>query len=258
MKFRVSMMASTFSAETLEIIGNIDSEENLMIFSYSASVLQGISNSSTMDSTSHITHMLNDKIERLESRGKNLIFWIPGHCGVEVKKWADSEAKKAIEDGRDSQLLLPVADLRSQWTKKVKNFTVFVKTPNGNTGERYFERYCRNGSAPWFREIKTNRRAFVSISRMRASHTSLEASLNRCNIVSTAECECVDGLQTEEHIFWDCKLYEEQRATMRDILSENGKKKKKYPKSVAELLRLEEKIFLRGVCYFINKISIFI
>jgi hypothetical protein len=76
---------------------------------------------------------------------------------------------------------------------------------------------------------------------MRADHTSLKASLNRFNIVSTAEYECGDGLQTEEHIFWKYKRYEEQRATMRDILSENSKKE--YPKSVTELLRLEEKIF---------------
>jgi hypothetical protein len=48
--------------------------------------------------------------------------------------------------------------------------------------------------------------------------------------VSTAECESGDGLQTEDHIFWDCKLYEEQRATMVAILSEN--KKTEYPKSV--------------------------
>jgi hypothetical protein len=89
-----------------------------------------------------------------------------------------------------------------------------------------------------------------------AGHTSLKASLNRFNIVSTAECECGDGLQTEKHIFWDCKLYEEQRATMMAILSEN--KKKEYPKSVTELLRLEEKRFVQGVSYFINKIPIFI
>jgi hypothetical protein len=74
---------------------------------------------------------------------------------------------------------------------------------------------------------------------MRAGHSSLTASLSRFNIVSTAECECGDGLQAEEHIFWDCKLYEEQRATVMDILSENGKKE--YPESVTELLRLEEK-----------------
>jgi hypothetical protein len=41
----------------------------------------------------------------------------------------------------------------------------------------------------------------------------------------------------EEHIFWDCKLYKNQRATVMDILSENSKKE--YPKSVKELLRLE-------------------
>jgi hypothetical protein len=54
----------------------------------------------------------------------------------------------------------------------------------------------------------------------------------------------------------DCKQYEDQRATMIDILSE--KSKKNYPKSVKELLRLEEKRFLQGVCSFINNIPIFI
>jgi hypothetical protein len=33
----------------------------------------------------------------------------------------------------------------------------------------------------------------------------------------------VTGCKTEEHIFWDCKLYKEQRATMMDILKK-GKK----------------------------------
>jgi hypothetical protein len=109
----------------------------------------------------------------------------------------------------------------------------------------------RNGSSPWFREIKMNRRAFVSINRMRAGHTSLKASLNIFNIVSMAECECGDGLQTG-----DCKLYEDQKATIMDILYEDSKKE--YPNAVTELLRLEKKRFVQGVCYFINKIPIFI
>jgi hypothetical protein len=74
---------------------------------------------------------------------------------------------------------------------------------------------------------------------MRAGHTTLKVSLRRFNTVSTAECECGDGLQTEDHIFWDCKLYEDQRAIIMDILSENSKKQ--YPNSVTELLRIEEK-----------------
>jgi hypothetical protein len=84
--------------------------------------------------------------------------------------------------------------------------------------------------------------------RYESNHTSLKARLNRFNIVSTAKCECGDGLQTEEHIFWDCKRYEEQRAAVMDVPSENSKKE--YPKSVTDLLRLEEETFLQGVCYF--------
>jgi hypothetical protein len=93
---------------------------------------------------------------------------------------------------------------------------------------------------------------FMSVNHMRSGQSNLKASLSRFNIVSTAECKCGDGLQTEEHILWDCKLYEDQRATMIDTLSENSKKE--YPKSVTELLRLEGKIFVQGICYFIKKI----
>jgi ribonuclease HI len=53
-----------------------------------------------MNSTSHVTQILTNKIERLDSRGKIIQFyWIPGHCGVEVNDWADSEAKQAIKEG---------------------------------------------------------------------------------------------------------------------------------------------------------------
>jgi hypothetical protein len=72
-------------------------------------------------------------------------------------------------------------------------------------GESYFERYYRNGSSsPWFRDIKMNRSVFLSINRMRAGNSSLKASLSECNIVSTAECKCGNGLQTEEHIVTKC------------------------------------------------------
>jgi hypothetical protein len=54
----------------------------------------------------------------------------------------------------------------------------------------------------------------------------------------------VKGFKTEEHIFWDCKLYEDQRATMTDILSENSKTE--YPNSVKGLLRVQGKIFVQA------------
>jgi hypothetical protein len=67
----------------------------------------------------------------------------------------------------------------------------------------------------------------MSINHMRASDSNLKASLSRFNIVAMAECKCGDGLQTEGLIFWDCKLYEDQRATVMDMLTENSIKE--YP-----------------------------
>jgi hypothetical protein len=74
--------------------------------------------------------------------------------------------------------------------------------------------------------------------------------------VSKAECECGDGLQTEEHTFCVYKLYEDQKATMMAILSESSKKECR--KSVTELLKLEVKRLVQGACYVVNKITKFI
>jgi hypothetical protein len=60
----------------------------------------------------------------------------------------------------------------------------------------------------------------------------------------------------EQHVFWNCELYEDQRATVMDILFEN--RRKEFLKSVMELLRLEENRFVHGICNFINKIPKFI
>jgi hypothetical protein len=99
-------------------------------------------------------------------------------------------AKESIKGGRDSQLVLLVADLKAQWKKEGKEeLHSYCQNTKRDRGERYFERYYRNGSSLWFREINVTRRAFVSINRMTAGHSSLKASLSRFNIVSTAECE---------------------------------------------------------------------
>jgi hypothetical protein len=73
-----------------------------------------------MNNTSRITQMFKDKIKTLDSRGKNQILLDPGHCGVEVNERATLEAKLSIKEGRDSHLLLPVADFKAHWKKKGK------------------------------------------------------------------------------------------------------------------------------------------
>jgi hypothetical protein len=99
-----------------------------------------------MNNISHIIQTLKDKIERLELRGKRIKFdWIPGHCEVEVNERAVSEAKQSIKEGRDSQILLTVADLKTHWKKKDKELHRLCQNTKRDTEESYFERYYRNG-----------------------------------------------------------------------------------------------------------------
>jgi hypothetical protein len=57
------------------------------------------------------------------------------HC---IHRWQIYDAKQSIKECRDRKLLLPLADLKAQWKKAKRSFTVSVKTPKG-TGESYFE-----------------------------------------------------------------------------------------------------------------------
>jgi hypothetical protein len=91
------------------------------------------------------------------------------------------QALLTANEGRDSQLLLPVADLNAQWKRKgTEELHSSVNTPRGQR-RKLLEGHYRKGSSPWFR------RAFVSVNRMTAGHTSLKASLNRFNILFKAE-----------------------------------------------------------------------
>jgi hypothetical protein len=67
-KFRIAKIVSTFTAEALEIgktkelVEEIGSEKNFVIFSDSESVLKGVSDIPTMNNTSHNIQMLKEKI----------------------------------------------------------------------------------------------------------------------------------------------------------------------------------------------------
>jgi hypothetical protein len=104
-----------------------------MVDSDSASVLKDISNSSTINNTSHITQILKDKIERLESRGKRIHF--SGTLGTAVLKLVRGPTRRQSKQSKkveivnyyyEWQILKPNGE-----SKAKKYFRVLVKTPNG-------------------------------------------------------------------------------------------------------------------------------
>jgi hypothetical protein len=108
--------------------------------------------------------------------------------------------RNPIEEGTENEYFYQWQILMPSQKKSKRGASQFLSKHQKDRAESYFERYYRNGSSPWFRETKMNRRAFVSINRAGAGHSSLKATLSIFNAVSTAERECGDELQTEEHI----------------------------------------------------------
>jgi hypothetical protein len=114
------------------------------------------------------------------------------------------------------QILKPSGKRRAK-----RRFTVCVKTPKGTE------------EAATLKDIQEWLDSVVPQDKNEPS----KASISRFNLVSTAEFECGAGLQTEEYIFCDCKLYEDQSTTVMDILPENSKMN-----TQSKLLRLEKNL----------------
>jgi hypothetical protein len=144
------------------------------------------------------------------------------------------------------------SDHYEMFTSRYCSFSLLIDREDGSSVRLQKRRWLISV----FARDKMNCRAFLSINLLRAGHSSLKASLStsRFNFVSTAECECGNGLQTEEHIF---------------CTRTKGKGKGKGKHFVWEqqkrilivsyrALKARGKVFVQGVYYFANKIPNFL
>lgn len=88
---------------------------------------------------------------------------------------------------------------------------------------------------------------------MRSTHTSLNDSLFKINIVDTPLCVCGEGVDTLDHIFWKCKQTEKEREIM---LLEFEKLKLYGPYSITNILSEMNSHVILVIANFINKINI--
>jgi hypothetical protein len=66
---------------------------------------------------------------------------ISRHCGVEINATADSEAMQAIKEGKDSQLSMLAADIKTHCKKRGKELHSFCQDTKRDRGASNFERY---------------------------------------------------------------------------------------------------------------------
>ncbi|KAL0114780.1 hypothetical protein PUN28_011826 [Cardiocondyla obscurior] len=166
------------------------------------------------------------------------------------------EARKAAEEGEFSKDLLPFSDLTALWKNKMyKDSLNFIqeKCINHPHTANYYNIFLEKSRKPWFRGIKLPRRAIVSINRIRAGRTSLASDLHLIKILESPLCKCGMSEQTVNHMFWQCGLYKEKRASLTKFLY---KGKNHGPFWIEEFLSSLDPEVLTEIANFILKIDI--
>ncbi|CAG5109310.1 Protein of unknown function [Cotesia congregata] len=116
-----------------------------------------------------------------------------------------------------------------------------------------FNHWKRKSASPWFHNFKFRRKTIVSINRLRSGHTSLAHSLKRFEIVNSEQYPCGEATEEPNHVFWQCKLYEEAR---KGLIHDLVKGKIFPPYDIEALLSEMNPIAVIPLSKFINTINI--
>jgi hypothetical protein len=123
---------------------------------------------------------LRNKIRGLKLTGRRIKFWIPAHCVIQINKKADSGAKDAVSNGKDSQFLVSSSDMNAYWKGCLQEeFHAFCLQTDREKGISYFNKYCSKSANPCFEAMRINRLVMVMISRLRSGHTGLKQNLSK-------------------------------------------------------------------------------
>lgn len=233
-KFRSSSRSSIFSCETMAILSALKAGRNphrneIVIFSDSLSVLLALESAKKKEKPYLIWEICKESLE-LERNSKRIsLFWIPAHVGIQGNERADQEAREACVSGLDTDLLMPGSDLRSGWKDRLFDDLHEWALERGNQkGKYFFQWFFKPSRKPWFlqrkgrekkrrnknKAVSFDRKEVVSINRLRSGHTSLLESLWLHNIVDSPQCDCGMGVQSANHIFWQCPIFEIDRKTI--------------------------------------------
>uniref|UniRef100_A0ABD2XN55 RNase H type-1 domain-containing protein n=1 Tax=Trichogramma kaykai TaxID=54128 RepID=A0ABD2XN55_9HYME len=198
-----------------------------------------------------------DKLYKANQIHKDIeLIWVPSHIGITGNENADTAAKAAAESGSINQAEIPYSDIFSVIKQKcISEDQEKIVNMAQNKGQLYFNIFYKKNAQPWFSEFKyLNRRAIVSINRIRCNHTSLKADLHRFKIIESSLCDC-DGKseQNIEHIFWQCKKCTKER---KELVSQLNSLNYFEPFNLRALLAKNDTNIIYAISSFINQIKI--
>jgi len=225
--YKIDHNASIFTGEALALYSAIQFiyEQKIIpvtIFSDSKNVLEALSSPILLKDYSYIIPLIKDKLRAAENlQIQIIIVWIPVHTGILDNETVDLLAKNAITSGSYFNSLIPHTDFYTHLKGTLlKNHQNLLHSQSNFKGKQYF-RFFSKPLKPWFKNIKTDRKEIVTISRIRSNHYNLNSSLFRCNLVQSPACDCGYPTQDINHIIWECPILLSYRPSLLSSIQNN-------------------------------------
>ncbi|XP_020298802.1 uncharacterized protein LOC109863035 [Pseudomyrmex gracilis] len=230
---------------------------SVTIFSDSRSALSAVRSRFNPRSSSYLVLRVKSVLLDMERAGTlTRLVWIPSHVGIRGNERADALAKDAIPHGVDSQLGVPLREIKNYWKKDM--FTELFDWCSREAAVRgffYCHKYLTRFCHPWFAFFNIRRRTVTTFNRLCSGHSSLRAHLFRFRIVDSPLCPACGVEESPNHMFWVCPEFDkEHQLLVRGLVKARGF----LPHPVEYLMATLRKDILPPVEEFITSIPKFI
>ena len=197
---------------------------------------------------------------KLKNNNISLV-WIPSHSGIIFNEQVDCLAKEASQSGITIQVPRHYTDFFvSVNSKNKKIHNEYIINASRYKETQFFTHFFSStDSKPWFYKHISSRYQITTVSRIRANHYSLAASLFRKNIVNSPSCSCSNVNEDFDHILWSCPKYDNERRSYKATLNRFCLKHKiTPPTSIIEILKHPTKTITAMTTEFLRKSNLFI
>ena len=197
----------------LFVINNL-SNFRVVVFTDSLSSLHLIK-SFNLSHRNLILKIIESILKIMDRRGEIVIQWIPSHYGIPGNEFVDTLANRAHSLPDITKVEDSFSDLQRLCSERTMKYWLSERE---NILSLTFLGQIRDNVTVPFQCFIKERKLTAAIQRLRIGHTSLNAHLNRLNLVNSPDCQYCSEPETIEHVLLYCPRYHSRRVLFKQSL----------------------------------------
>jgi len=191
----------------------------------------------------HLVEEIRKRTANLNKKKWKIEFkWVKAHVGIYGNEIADRLAKEATQNHHITYSRIPKSaiqkDVRKESIRKWQKH--WEETTKGAITKEFFPNVESR--------LAVNLHLSSNITTIMTGHGNIRSYLRRLKVIGSAECPCKHGIQTIEHLIFQCKRLKKERAILKSSLIKVGK----WPRKKSELIDGNLKQFIK----YINRMDL--